>query len=87
MLVYTVFEKAEELKEIIGTDAPLDVDALDWSKIWPRLQSNDMGMWSWDVATPLAHKYLNHMFASAKLADFFEKGLPIDESLYAEIVR
>lgn len=87
MVVSTAFEKAEELKEIIGTDPPLDVDETVWSKIWPRLQTNDMGMWSWDYGIPLSHKYLDHMFASERLADCFERGLPIDESLYVEIVR
>ncbi|KAE9388476.1 hypothetical protein BT96DRAFT_968085 [Gymnopus androsaceus JB14] len=83
---YTAFEKAEQTKKIIR-DGSLDIDATVWAKIWPRLQAGDLAMWSWDVAISCAQTYLKHMFASARLADSFERGLSIDDSLYVDIAR
>lgn len=41
-------------------------------------------MWCWDVGCAGARLYINHTLASAKLADHFEKGEAIDDSLYVQ---
>ncbi|EIM82206.1 uncharacterized protein STEHIDRAFT_65204, partial [Stereum hirsutum FP-91666 SS1] len=79
----------EKMQKILNTQPPnsLDLDASTWREIWPRLFVTHCTMWSWDIGCSDAREYIAHMLVSARLAEHFEEGKVIDDSLYAEIVR
>ena len=89
MVIYIAFEEAEKVRQLLNTQPPTspDLDVSTWREIWPRLQGNHNAMWSWDSGCAGSRKYIDHMLASARLAEHFEEDKVIDDSLYADIVR
>lgn len=89
MIIFTAFEQTTEMQPLLDTQplTSLDLDAATWREIWPRLHNDHYAMWSWDHGVVEARKYITHMVASARLAEHFERGDVIDDSLYVDIVR
>lgn len=83
------FDEADKIRELIKTlpSTSIDLEAAMWRDIWPRLQKGHNAMWCWDIGCAGARLYIDHMLASARLADHFERGEVIDDSLYVDIVR
>lgn len=90
MVVCTAFEQADKMRTLLNLESPVPADTGGdpiWADIWSRLQPRHMAMWSWDKGVASARYYINHMLASARLADRFEQGGVVDDSLYNDIVR
>lgn len=83
------FDEADKIRELIKTlpSTSIDLEAATWRDIWPQLQKGHNAMWFWDVGCGGSRLYIDHMLASARLADHFERGEVIDDSLYVDIVR
>lgn len=89
MIGRTTFDETFRIQRLLDTQPPtsLDFDAATWREIWPGLHNDHYAMWSWDHGVVEARKYITHMVASARLAEHFERGDVIDDSLYVDIVR
>lgn len=91
MVVYVAFQQADIIRKLIVTHDHEDLvqngDCAVWKDIWVRLQPRHPAITCWDMGVSYARKYLDHMWASAKLAECFERGDVPDDSMYANIVR
>lgn len=89
MVLSIAFEEADKMRDLINTQPPtsLDLDVEIWREIWSRLQTGNNATWSWDSDVAVARKYIDHMMACTRLAECFERGDVIDESLYKDIGR
>jgi len=59
----------------------------NWRFIWNKLRPTSVFMFTFVDGCMGGQKYIRHMLASKRLADRFEEGLPVDESMYSEILR
>ena len=53
--------------------------------IWKSMQSTSMAMSDFEDGRN-GRRYIGHMLASIKLAGNFEKGLPVDTSMYSSLL-
>ncbi|OBZ68748.1 hypothetical protein A0H81_11302 [Grifola frondosa] len=90
MLVSWAFEQADKIRALLDQDPP-DVTtgaAPIWRTIWDLLQPASKAMWSFDAGCAQGGRtYIRHMLASKRLADRFEEGGQVDDSMYDEIIR
>lgn len=86
-LLPEIITEVDEIRKHINGHAQgtLDLDPAAWTDIWPRLQDDHIAMWSWYKFSSLAIKHLDHMEASARLAEHFETGKPVTDNLYEHI--
>lgn len=89
MLLAPAFEEADKLRLLFASQPPNleNGDAPVWAEIWARLQPGDRAIWCWDVGSRNGIPYIEHMRASARLAEQFETGGVVDDSFYVGIVR
>ena len=58
-----------------------------WKILWDKLQPTSVVMETFVSACMGGQEYIRHMLASKRLADIFEEGGQVDDSMYSEIVR
>ncbi|KZT12667.1 uncharacterized protein LAESUDRAFT_640432 [Laetiporus sulphureus 93-53] len=90
MLVPLAFEYADQIRTLLTQDQPdATIGAAPvWRSIWNHLQSTSMTMWAFDAGCAVGGRaYIRHILASKRLADRFEEGGEVDDSMYSEIVR
>ncbi|KAF8156528.1 hypothetical protein B0H34DRAFT_783017 [Crassisporium funariophilum] len=90
MLISLSFEYADQIRALLDQDPP-DINAGAapvWRTIWDHLQPTSATMWAFDAGCAVGGRnYIRHILASKRLADRFEEGGQVDESMYREIVR
>ena len=90
MLIYLSFEYAEQIRALLDQDPP-DINggaAPVWRTIWDHLQPTSATMWAFDAGCAIGRRnYIRHILASKRLADRFEEGGQVDDSMYREIIR
>jgi len=59
----------------------------NWRIIWNKLRPTSMFMFTLSMHCMGGQKYIRHMLVSKRLADRFEEGLLVEESMYSEILR
>jgi len=89
VLVYLVFEHTEQTRALLDQVQPDITPESEpvWKKVWDCIQPGSTPMWLFDACCAGSGKYIRHMLASKKLADRFEEGGEVDDSMYIEIVR
>jgi hypothetical protein len=83
MLNPYVLRRADQLR----TKPVVPGKAANWRILWNKLRSNSVHMYTLVDGCMGGQKYIRHMLASKRLADRFEDGQPVDESMYSEILR
>ncbi|KAF8961052.1 hypothetical protein BDZ97DRAFT_1664813, partial [Flammula alnicola] len=90
MLVSLAFEHAEKISALLD-QVQQDVmtgAAPVWRKIWNCLQPSSSTMWAFEAGCAVGGRnYIRHIIASKKLADRFEEGGEVDNSMYNDIIR
>lgn len=97
MLVPQVFDHVEKVDALLDQVQP-DVaveEGLVWKNIWDCIQPYSgcvqrytRTMWAFDTGClVIVPNRIRHMLASKRLADQFEAGGPVDDSMYREISR
>jgi hypothetical protein len=88
MLNPYVLLRADQLRAQLNSTKPvIPGKAANWRIIWNKLRSTSIIMYTLVDGCMGAQKYIRHMLASKRLADRFEEGQPVDESMYSEILR
>ncbi|KAF8173105.1 hypothetical protein BJ912DRAFT_992764 [Pholiota molesta] len=95
MLISLSFECADQIRALLDNQDPPGPDisggaAPVWRTIWDHLQptSATNTMWAFDAGCAVGGRnYIRHMLASKRLADRFEEGGQVDDSMYREIIR
>ena len=90
MLVSLAFENAEQISALLDQVQPgvTTETAPVWRKIWDCLQPNSNSMWAFDAGCAVGGRnYIRHIMASKKLAERFEDGGEVDNSMYKYIIR
>ena len=81
------FESVTQIRAHLYLEERQPGTALIWKRIWNSMQSTSTIMIDLeDGCTVPGRKYIGHVLASKKLADSFEEGLPIDNSMYGDIL-
>ncbi|KIL60224.1 hypothetical protein M378DRAFT_84083 [Amanita muscaria Koide BX008] len=90
MLISLSFKCADQIRAVFDRDPP-DITAGAtplWRAIWDLLQPTSTPMWAFDRGCAVGgRRYIRHMLASKRLADRFEEGGQVEDSMYSEIVR
>ncbi|GLB45858.1 putative nucleotidyltransferase domain containing protein [Lyophyllum shimeji] len=90
MLISLSFEYADQIRALLDQDPP-DINggaAPVWRTIWDHLQPTSATMWAFDAGCAVGGRnYIRHILASKRLADRFEEGGQVDDSMYREIIR
>ncbi|KIL64452.1 hypothetical protein M378DRAFT_163218 [Amanita muscaria Koide BX008] len=92
MLVLSSFQCAGQIRGILLYRDPLaDITAGAtpvWWTIWNHLQPTSDAMCAFDSGCAVGgRKFIRHMLASKRLADRFEEGGHVDDSMYSEIIE
>ncbi|KXN84527.1 hypothetical protein AN958_07174 [Leucoagaricus sp. SymC.cos] len=90
MILVTAFEYADKIRILLDQNQlNLATDAAPfWREVWDLLQPSSMSMWAFDSGCVMGTRaYIRHMLASKSLADRFEDGGQVDDSMYKEILR
>ncbi|KAM6504170.1 hypothetical protein JOM56_001113 [Amanita muscaria] len=90
MLISLSFKCADQIRAALDKDPP-DITAGAtpvWRALWNHLQPTSNVMWAFDHGCAVGGRnYIRHMLASKRLADRFEEGGQVDDSMYSEILR
>jgi len=90
MLLSLSFEYADQIRALLDQDSP-DINAGAapvWRTIWDHLQPTSAAMRAFDAGCAVGGRnYIRHILASKRLADRFEEGGQVDDSMYGEIIR
>jgi hypothetical protein len=91
MLISLSFDCADQIRALLDQDPP-DIHGGAappvWRTIWDHLQPTSATMWAFDAGCAVGGRnYIRHMLASKRLADRFEEGGQVDDSMYREIIR
>lgn len=90
MLVSLAFKRADRIRALLLKYQP-DANAGEapvWRMIWDCLQPTSTAMWAFDTGCAVGGRiFIQHMLALKRLADRFEEGCPVDDSMYSQIIR
>jgi len=88
MLLAYALEHAEQIRACLDDDQ-LDITAGTepvWRMLWDSIQPTSAAMWAFDTGCVCGRTSIRHMLTSKRLADRFEEGGQVDDSMYSEII-
>ncbi|KZT24848.1 hypothetical protein NEOLEDRAFT_1093716 [Neolentinus lepideus HHB14362 ss-1] len=90
MLTGYAFKSTDKIRAYLDEDQP-DVNvgtAPVWRMLWDDIQPTSTAMWAFDTGCAKGGpRSIRHVLASKRLADRFEEGGQVDDSMYSEILR